>query len=385
MTKGFALFALGFRPFFACAGMGAVVLLALWLCLWGGHIPPNAYYGGIGWHSHEMLFGYTAAVIAGFLLTAVRNWTGIDTIRGTPLAALAALWLLGRILPFLPLPGGLTALVDLAFLPLLALALYGPLMQGEAKANRVFLPLLALAAGANLLVHLQALGISTGTALLGTGMMRYLIIWLILIITARVMPFFTRSALPGATPQNRDLVERSSAILLLGLMAADLFMPAPWLVAPLAALLALSQIIRVAGWYDRRIWTVAILWVLYSGYFWLIAGFLLQALSAMRLIAPNLALHAITMGAIGILTLGMMARVALGHTGRPMRSARITNAAFVLLNLGTAVRVLLPVIAPRQYQLWVFVAGGLWVTGFLIYCGVYLPILARPRADGLPG
>ncbi len=385
MTKGFTPFALGFRPFFACAGISAVLLLALWLGLLGGYISANPYYGSIGWHSHEMLFGYTTAIIAGFLLTAVRNWTGIDTITGAPLAALAALWLIGRILPLLPVPGGLIALADLAFLPLLALALYKPLMEGEAKANRIFLLVLALTTVANLLVHLQALGITTGTALLGTGMMRYLIIWLLMIITGRVMPFFTRSTLPGATPQNRDLVERLSIILLLGLMVADLLAFPPWLVGALAALLALSQIIRVVGWYDHRIWSDPLLWVLYTGYFWLIAGFLLQALSTLNLVAPNLALHAITMGTIGIFTLGMMARVSLGHTGRPLQSAKIINVAFILLNLGTAVRVLLPIITPLQYQLWIFLSGGIWLTSFLIYCGVYIPILIRPRVDGQPG
>ena len=385
MIKGFTPFALGFRPFFSCAGVAAVLLLMLWLGFWSGHIPPNSYYGIIGWHSHEMLFGYTTAIIAGFLLTAVRNWTGINTVTGTPLAALAALWLLGRIMPFLPLPGGLIALVDLGFFPLLAVALYKPLMEGEAKANRIFLVVLALTTIANLLVHLQALKITTTTAQLGTGMMRYLIVWLLVIITGRVMPFFTRSTLPGSMPQNRDSVERYSVILLLGLMLAELFIPAPWLVGSLAALLAISQIIRVAGWYDQRIWSVPILWVLYTGYFWLIAGFLLQALSTLNLVAPNLALHAITMGTIGIFTLGMMARVSLGHTGRPMQSAKIINAAFVLINVGTAVRVLLPIIAPQQYQLWIFGSGALWLISFLIYCSVYIPILMRPRIDGQPG
>lgn len=385
MTKGFTPFALGFRPFFACAGIAAVLLLVVWLCLWGGHLPANPYYGGIGWHSHEMLFGYTTAIIAGFLLTAVRNWTGTDTITGTPLAALAGLWLMGRILPFLPLPGGLIAVVDLAFLPLLAIALYKPLMESEAKANRIFLLVLALTTIANLLVHLQALGMTTGTAMLGTSTMRYLIIWLLMIITGRVMPFFTRSTLPGSMPQNREDVENTSIILLLGLMVAELFAPNSWLVGVLAVMLAICQIIRVTGWYDHRIWSEPLLWVLYTGYFWLVAGFLLLAMGTMDWVAPTLALHAITVGTIGVFTLGMMSRVSLGHTGRPMQSAKIMNVAFVLLNLGAAVRVVAPIAAPQQYQLWIFASGGIWLASFLIYCSIYIPILIRPRIDGDPG
>ena len=135
-TPRWAPFALGFRPFFLLAGMSAVVLLGTWLALAVGQLPPPAHYDLVGWHSHEMLFGYAAAVIAGFLLTAVRNWTGVDTATGRPLAALAGLWLAARLLPWLPgIPGFFIAAVDLAFLPALAVALLGPLRSGNNRMN----------------------------------------------------------------------------------------------------------------------------------------------------------------------------------------------------------------------------------------------------------
>ena len=385
MTKGYTPFALGFRPFFLCAGLSGVLLLVIWLCFLGGHLSANAYYGPMGWHSHEMLFGFTTAIIAGFLLTAVRNWTGINTITNKPLAALVGLWLAGRILPLLPVPAGLIALVDLAFLPMLALALWYPLMKAESKNNRVFLLALALATCANLLVHLQALGVTAGTAVAGTGMMRYLILWLLVIITGRIMPFFTRTGVPGVMPVSRDDIENMAVIFLFGLMLADVLVPASWLSGLMAAALAVIHIIRVKGWYDRRIWAYPIVWVLYTAYFWLIASFVLQAMSVLDWVAPNLATHAFTYGTVGIFTMGMMSRVALGHTGRMLVTVKPINIAFILLNVGAFVRVVMPIVVPGQYTAWLFISGGLWLIGFLIFCVVYLPILMSPRADGQPG
>ncbi len=385
MTKGYTPFALGFRPFFLCAGLAGVFLLAIWLCFLGGHWAANTYYGAIGWHSHEMLFGFTTAIIAGFLLTAVRNWTGINTITDRPLAALAGLWLMGRILPLLPVPAGLIAVVDLAFLPMLALALRYPLMEAESKANRVFLLVLALATLANLLVHLEALGVTTGSAVAGTGMMRYLILWLLVIITGRIMPFFTRTGVPGAMPVSRDDIENLAVIFLFGLLIADVLVPASWLSGLMAAALAVVHIIRVKGWYDRRMWAYPIVWVLYTAYFWMIASFVLQAMSILEWVAPNLATHAFTYGMVGIFTMGMMSRVALGHSGRMLETAKPINIAFILLNVGAFVRVLMPLVAPGQYSIWLFISGGLWLISFLIFCVVYAPILMRPRADGQPG
>lgn len=386
VIQGFAPFALGFRPFFICAGVGAVVLLGLWLAIWSNALPPNPYYGMIIWHSHEMLFGYAAAVISGFLLTAVRNWTGIDTLTGRPLAALAGLWLAGRILPLLPgMPGVLIALVDLAFLPLITLALSGPLMKSDYKLNRVFLPLLGIAAVANLLVHLQALGLTEATAVQGTGLMRNLILALILIISGRVMPFFTRSALPGTVPETHAWLENLAGGAFFVYLMSELLMPQPWLMGILAAVLVVTQTMRVVSWYDRRVWSIPILWVLYTGYAWIILGFALQALSALGWVAPSLALHALTVGGIGILTLGMMSRVALGHTGRSMLTAKAINLAFVLLNLAAAIRVLAPIALPQWYSTWIQLSGGIWLICFTLFCIVYLPILIRPRQDGKPG
>jgi uncharacterized protein involved in response to NO len=384
-AQGLAPFALGFRPFFAVAALAAVLLMGLWLAFWSGWLPLPSYYGGIGWHSHEMLFGYTGAVIAGFLLTAVRNWTGIPTPTGIYLALLTLVWLAGRLLSLIPgIPGWLLAMVDLSFIPLLALAIYRPLMGAQNKTNRIFLPLLAGMALANLLVHLQSLNLLT-TAGRGTDLMLNMILILLTLVSGRVLPFFTEKAIAEARPRQHKRREQWVFGLIIAWTLAQLLLPDPWLLSLLAFGVALTQAWRLYDWHHPRVWRIPILWVLYSGLIWLVVGFLLKALALNGIYSPTLALHALTAGAIGILTLGMMARVALGHTGRELKPARLVEGSFLLLNLAVAVRVFAPAIAPVHYAFWIEFSAGLWILCFLIFSYYYLPILLKPRVDGRPG
>jgi uncharacterized protein involved in response to NO len=383
-----ALFALGFRPFFLLAGTAAVALAALWVAAYVfGLFPANNYYDMLGWHSHEMVFGYGVAVVAGFLLTSVKNWTGIQTVQGKGLAALTALWLGGRVLPFFSgtLPHGLIALVDLAFLPALAMALAIPLLRHGQQRNLIFLPILAVMALANGMVHLQVLGLTGATARAGTYVAVDLIILLIAIIGGRVIPFFTERALPGATPRRWPVIERVSIVAVVVLALSELLELPTAAVAAIAVLGALSHAIRWWGWHERRVWSVPLLWVLYLGYGWVVVGFALKALAAAGQVTPFLALHAFTVGGIGVMTLGIMARVALGHTGRPLQPAKAAVWAFALINLATLARVALPLEAPRWYVSSIALAGGLWMAAFLLFLAVYAPILIRPRVDGRPG
>jgi uncharacterized protein involved in response to NO len=251
--------------------------------------------------------------------------------------------------------------------------------------NRLFLPLLLAMALANGLVHLQGLGL-LNTAQRGQDLMVNLILLLIVFIAGRVIPFFTEKAVAGSTPQNRVQLERWAFGWLIALTTLQLLMPRADLpLALLSAGVALSQALRLWGWHDKGVWRIPILWVLYTGYGWLVLGFTLKALSHLGLFAPNLALHALTLGGFGVLTLGMMSRVALGHTGRAMQSATATNLAFVLLNLGALARVFAPLLMPQNYIGTVHLAGGLWLLAFGIFTLTYAPILVRPRADGRPG
>jgi uncharacterized protein involved in response to NO len=381
-----AILALGFRPFFLLAGLGAVALIALWMFAWMGRLPvAGAYYGTVGWHGHEMLFGYAAAVIAGFLLTAVRNWTGIDTPSGLPLAALAVLWLAGRAAALLPLPGWAIAAVDLAFLPTIAIALYPALMRGKNRVNRLFLPLLGAMTMANGLVHLQALGLTGGTAGRGTLVMLDLVLLLVLVVTGRVIAFFTERGIDGSTPRNRQWLEQLGFAAAIALAIADLAGAPSTVVGSLCAALAIQTIARELGWHDARVWRNPILWVLHAAVLWLALGFAMRAAASFGLVAPNVALHALTVGAIGVLTLGMMSRVTLGHTGRDMRAPGTVAAAFVLLNAAAFARGIAPALWPEHHLFFVHSAAGLWILAFALFLVAHAAMLWKPRVDGRPG
>ncbi|MCG8427278.1 MAG: NnrS family protein [Chromatiales bacterium] len=383
--KAWVPFALGFRPFFILAGLSGFALLFLWLMFWHKQFSAASYYGLIGWHSHEMLFGYTLAVVAGFLLTAVRNWTGVNTITNTPLALLALLWLLGRLLPWIPgLPGWLIMIVDLAFIPLLAVALIYPLWQGRNKINRVFVPILLSMFIANLLVHSEAMG-WTNTATLGIDLVLHIILLLIVMVGGRVMPFFTQNVIPGFTSTSRKWVEVSSFVSIILVALAALFMDKSPLLGVLYIAFATIQAIRLQGWYHNDIWDKPVLWVLHTGYAWLIIGALLMGLSNFGLFMVSAAKHALTAGAIGVITLGMMARVARGHSGRDINVTKPIAWAFVLINIAVALRVFGPDLLPQHYLIWIMSSGTFWLIAFGIFTVAYLPILIHPRVDGQPG
>jgi uncharacterized protein involved in response to NO len=332
-----------------------------------------------------MLFGYVGAVIAGFLLTAARNWTGIATPTGAWLGALVLLWLTARLGPLLSLPHGLIAILDLAFFPALALALIPPLWRGKNKVNRAFLALLAAMTLANLLVHAQALGLTAATASRGSRLMLDLALLTLWLVAGRIMPFFTQSAIPGSKPHTRPWVETSTFVLAPAIALLNLVWPASPVSGLLLLILAAIQTIRLGGWHHPLAWGNPMLAVLYAGYLWLILGLALDGLAALGLLPPFPALHALTAGGIGVFTLGMLARVTLGHTGRDMRASTATSLAFLTINLAALVRVFPPLLWPGHYSLWLGIAGGLWVLAFALFLGIYGPMLARPRVDGRPG
>jgi uncharacterized protein involved in response to NO len=385
--RRFVLFALGFRPFFLAAAIFAVVLMAQWVLTFVGNLEFASYYGAIGWHSHEMIFGYAVAVIAGFLLTAVRNWTDIQTAAGAPLAGLTALWFAARLMPFFPgaFPPWLIAVVDLAFLPALAIALSIPLLRSGQRRNLIFLPLLGALAAADLLVHLELTGYAGSSARAGTFLGLNLIILLIVIMGGRVIPFFTEHALAGVIPKRRPAIEWLSVASATAFVVAELLLPDSMLAGGLAALAAVSNGIRLIGWYTNRYWRVPLLWVLHMGYAWVVTGFCLKALAAIGLISPQFIVHAFTVGGIGVLTLGMMARVSLGHTGRPLKVSTLVALAFVLINLAAVLRGILLIIFPQWLPQFVVVSGSLWVAAFALFFVIYAPILTQPRIDGRPG
>lgn len=383
--RGWAPLALGFRPFFLLAAITAVLSMTAWPAIWRGVIVAPPYYGSVAWHAHEMLFGYGVAVIAGFLLTAVRNWTGAPTWTGGRLGLLAALWLAGRLLPWLGTPPWLVFAIDNAFLPLLAFSLYRPLWQGQNRVNRVFVPLLLLMAAANLLSDLQLMGLVEGLGDMRRVMVA-LVLGLIVLVGGRVMPFFTQNVIPGFQARQRLRVEQAGFVLIALLVIAEVVAATPAVLSGVLWLVfALVQAIRLHGWFERRVFTMPVLWVLHLGYAWLVLGSVLSGLAELGAFPGNSALHALTAGAIGVFTLGMMARVARGHSGRPIDVSRLATVAFVAVNLAALLRVFGTAWATARYGLWVDLSGGLWVLAFALFAFEYAPILLRVRIDGRPG
>ncbi len=383
----FALFFLGFRPFFSLAGLSAVLLILLWMPFFSGHLALNSYFGAIGWHAHEMLFGYSLAVIAGFLLTAARNWTSMETPSGAPLIGLTLVWLAGRILSTVDFgqPGWLTMVVDLSFAPLVIVGLFRQLMAARVMRNIAFLIILSLFTIANLLMHLQAIGVAA-TGAQGIQMGLSLVILVIVVLGGRVIPFFTRNPLPGMQPRQWPVIEIAAVAGVLLVIAADLLQLPAMIAAPLAITVGFIQFVRLSGWYDKRIWSRPIIWVLHVAYGWIAAGFCLKGLAALGLISASAATHAFTVGGIGMITLGMMGRVSLGHTGRMLELPKLTVAGIFILAAASVVRVAAGIeLFSSAYMALVSISAVLWAIAFAFFCYNYWPYLIRPRVDGRPG
>ncbi|MBI2088184.1 MAG: NnrS family protein, partial [Deltaproteobacteria bacterium] len=282
-------------------------------------------------------------------------------------------------------PAWLIATVDLAFLPALAVTLAIPLLSTGQRRNLIFLPLLGALVVADLMVHLELMGYAERSARAGTFLGLNLVVLLIVIMGGRVIPFFTERTLPGVVPKRWRTVEWSSPATVVAFLIAELVLPNSMLAGGVAALAAASNAVRFIGWYTNRFWSVPLLWVLHLGYAWVVAGFGLKALAGLGLVSPQYTVHAFTVGGIGVLTLGMMARVSLGHTGRPLKATTSVAIAFALVNFAAAARGIFPMVFPGWLPHLVAVSGGLWIAAFAVFLAVYTPILTQPRVDGRLG
>ncbi len=386
----FALFELGFRPFFSAAGLFAVFSMLLWMAMFVFSVPlaPGGISGTL-WHGHEMVFGYAMAVIAGFLLTAVGNWTGVPGLRGMMLSGLLLLWLTARIAFFLPGESALmvAAAADLAFAAGVIAGVSWPVLKVKQWKQLGIITKLCLMLLSNVVFYAGVLGHLDQGAIWGLYTGLYLILALIFAMARRVVPFFiARGVDTGFEARNRRWVDISSMLLFLAWVVVDVFTQQAQLVAWLSLTLFAIHVVRMRDWYTRGIWAAPLLWSLYLGYAFLVLGFLLKLLSVWFGIAPTLALHAFAVGGIGLITVSMMSRVALGHTGRNVFDApKALGPLFALLVLGALTRVFGPLLDAAHYTLWIGMSQLLWILSFGLFSALYLPMLVRPRLDGRPG
>ena len=379
----FALWELGFRPFFLLASLFGAASVALWAAQFSGWLA-GTYLNGSIWHAHEMLFGYTLAVLAGFLLTAVRNWTGQPTAQGVSLMALVALWLSARVLVLTPSLALAAAIANAAFPLALAAAIGIALVRSRNRRNYFFLGLLVLLSALVAGLHLALLGFGPFPPRFGIVIGLDVVLFIMAVMGGRVIPMFTNSGVPGAGALRNRWIEHLSAATIGMLLLADCLALPGAILAMLASAAAFVHALRLLLWKPWRTLGTPLVWVLHASYAWIVVHLVLRALAAAGSIGDSIAIHALTVGAIGGLTIGMMCRVARGHTGRPLRADGFDTAMFVLIEAGAALRVL-GGIAPESLLHSVQASGALWALAFALYALRYWPVLTRARLDGNPG
>ncbi|MDI3512969.1 MAG: uncharacterized protein PWP40_198 [Rhodocyclaceae bacterium] len=377
----FSLWALGFRPFYLLAALFAAIAVPVWAVAYSGAI--ELPMPGIWWHAHEMIFGFAVAVIIGFLFTAGRNWTGLDTPTGKPLMVLAGVWLAGRLAMAFG-SGAWVAIVDLAFLPVAAGMLLRVLIKAKSKRNYFVGALPAMLALANLFFHLAALGVIEADPLTAMHLALGLVVLLETIVGGRVIPMFTFNAVRGVKQWRNVQVDWAAAIatgiaLLLWALGAGAWAGAVSLVA------AALQAVRLGGWNPLATRGHPILWVLHLAYLWIPLGLALIALTQFGVLPRSAGIHALAIGATGGLIIGMITRTALGHTGRMLIAGGIETAAYALVLIAALVRVLTVGFLPVAQLGGVHAAATLWSIAFLLYVWRYAPFLLRARVDGKEG
>ncbi len=378
-----ALWNLGFRPFYLLAATFSVFSILLWTVQFSGLLPISYLQGSV-WHAHEMLFGYVTAVIAGFLLTAVRAWTNQNTATGLPLMALAGLWLAGRILVLTPFSTTAT-LINAAFPAAVAVAIGIPLLRTRNVRNYFFVGLLVLMSALILVMHLAPEGTMGLSPHMDLQLALDVVLFIMAVMGGRVIPMFTNNGIPGAHAMRQPLVEKWALGSIMVLFAADLLQLPHTLIAAIVLIAALAQGVRLYLWNPWRTLATPLVWILHTAYAWIVIHLILRGFSELGLLTGSYATHALTVGAIGGLTLGMMTRTARGHTGRPLVADHVELAMFLLIQAAAVTRVFGGMIFPTLYIASIVLSGVLWALALGLYAFRYWPILTRPRLDGRPG
>ena len=383
-SRGTALFSAGFRPFFLLGALWSAIAVPVWLAAYVHGYAPSAMPAMI-WHAHEMIYGYALATVAGFLLTAIPNWTGRLPLRGAPLAALAALWLAGRAALVLSATLGAAAamLIDLAFTAALMAAVTRELVAGRNFRNLPMVAALALLFAGNLLVHLQALEVAY-TAALGNRLGIATLAALIALVGGRIVPSFTRNWLvrmrpevaPPASPSKLDLA--CLVAIVAGLAAWTGFPDSP-IASVMEMVAGAAAAIRLSRWRGLATLREPLLVVLHLGYGWLAFGLALLGLNGFfGWLPPTAGMHALTVGAVGTMTLAVMTRASLGHSGRPLTAGAGTSTIYILVTLAALLRLAAP-LAGAQVVLVTSLAGLAWTGAFALFAALYGPLFLRRR------
>jgi uncharacterized protein involved in response to NO len=384
-VRNFALFDIAFRPLFLGGSIFSLVAILIWAGLFSGHLSLNVFGGGLWWHTHEMLFGFVCAIIMGFLLTAVQNWTSKKSINHLPLLALVLLWLSARLALLFPstLPSWLISILDISFLPIAAFFFIRPIIKVKLWRNLIFLPLLIALTFANAAMHYSVHADDLSIILPASKTAVLLVAMIMSIMGGRVMPMFTANGTGTQRVHELKWLEKSAlgSLLLVIIFNSGLINLPHIINALLLFAAAIFHYIRVIRW---RFWVTLrtpLVWSLHLSYSFIPTGLLLFGINQVSdVISTSQAIHAITVGAMGMMILSMISRVSLGHTGRPIKVGRIMTWAFMILFFAALVRIFGQVFTDD----YIFVIQGsalLWAIAYLCFVILYAPILIKKRIN----
>lgn len=384
-VQNFALFDIAFRPLFLGGSLFSLCAILIWAGLFSGHLQLEVFGGRLWWHTHEMLFGFVCAIIMGFLLTAVQNWTSQKSISHRPLLALVLLWLSGRLALLFPslLPSWFISLLDISFLPIAAFFFIRPIIKVKLWRNLIFLPLLAALTLANAAMHYSVYAEDLSIILPASKTAVLLIAMIISIMGGRVIPMFTANGTGTKKVTELNWLEKSAlGSLLLVIVFNSGLITLPSIVNALLLFTAATfHFIRVIRW---RFWvtlSTPLVWSLHLSYSFIPTGLVLFGISHLSdAISTSQAIHTITVGAIGMIILSMISRVSLGHTGRKIQVGKTMTCAFITLFFAALIRIFGQFFTDN-YILVILSSAALWAVAYFCFVILYIPILIKKRID----
>ncbi len=372
---------------FLLSAVFAIIAVIFWTMTLNGSVSINLVGNSLYWHGHEMIVGFALATIAGFILTAIANWTGRPALSGLPIAWLVASWFVGRIAMLFAayMPEFVSAALDMLFpLSLCIFAAREILATGD-KRNYKIVAVTVILASLNLVYHLGVASVLPGGDYIALYLLIHVVVLLVAIVAGRVVPNFTANWLRGQgvtkVPVANATVDGLAITLTVATGLVAVFYPDRLVLGVLALLAALTHALRLSQWGGLQTVSNPLLFILHVAYFWLPAGYAMMSLASFGwAFTPTAALHGLTMGGIGSMILAMMTRVPLGHTGRALHASRLTVVAYVILTIAICIRVMSPWNSANYFGMIELAAAG-WCLAFGIFVWVYWPVLTGPRID----
>lgn len=385
------LLRLGFRPFFLLGAIYAPVAIAIWVYAFQYGQPNQLHVPALWWHVHEMIFGFAMAIVAGFLLTAVQNWTGINGTKDKWLAVIVSLWILPRVLFWTSTPLWFTALIEALFLALAAYEISCRVIKSHKYRNLIFLPFFILAIGANFAAYATIKGMAPFPAAAVWEAMIWWFVLLISIMGGRVIPFFTARRINFEKPNPLLWLDIGANFPLVLLFLLSFFPLTAATVSP--ALMVFAAVMQSVRFFRWKPWTTCkepLVWSLHTAYACVPVGLLIKGLALMGLIANGYfvshnMIHVLAIGGIGGLILAMIARVTMGHTGRKIYEGPRMWHAFIAILLAAILRGVGVAFWPQHMLTLIQVSAALWIYAFILFVVKFGPMLMKPRSDGHPG